>query len=198
MIFEKVTLKLFVETEKTSSGIGSCVKEKRAECGKTDLPGRPAARGSFSGFCLASMDCAASPAALDKERRPGLGCLCQRGNHHHPNLALAVLPCVGLSCPMNLPCPTGTSVLLRWGHFSAQICCCTVTHGEHEDECVLPELSKVPSTEKRISLLFYFFLTGDSRGVPARALWLSFSLVTGLTCSPRAGSMVNISSLLLT
>lgn len=42
MIFEKVTWKLLVETEKTSSGTGSRLKKKSAECGKVGLP-----EGSF-------------------------------------------------------------------------------------------------------------------------------------------------------
>lgn len=157
MTFEEVTLKQLVKTEKLQGeGRGSSVKKKRAECGKTDLPGGPCGERIVFGFCLACMDCTASSTALDKEGNPGLACLCQGGNCHRSNFPLAALPCEGLSCIMNLPCPAGTSLLLRWGHFIAQICCCTVTHGEHQHECVPPELSQVPSSEKRISLLFCF------------------------------------------
>lgn len=142
------------------------LKRKELSVAKQIRQGDPGVRIVF-GSCLACMDCTASPAALDKERSPGLARLCRGGDRHRSHLPRALLSCVGPSCVMNLPSPSGTSLLLRWGHLIAQICCHTVTHGEHQHECVLPELSQVPSSKKRISLLFYFFLTGDSRGASA-------------------------------
>lgn len=117
---------------KNLKGRGSSIKKKRAECGKTDLQ-----NGFRFLLCLHGL--------RSITRSPG-----QRGEPWPGSpLPRGQLPpfksSPGSSAPcMNLSCPTGASLLQRWSHFIAQICCCTVTLREHQLEYVLTELSQVP------------------------------------------------------